>query len=57
VNMTHAAGEILADAIGGTLERLDLFEAVGHWRFPLGQALGSQLLALGMFYYRLRDRL
>ncbi len=57
VNMTHAAGEILADAIGGTLERLDLFEAVGHRRFPLGQALGSRLLALGMLYYRLRDLL
>jgi len=57
VNMAHAAGEILADAIGGTLERLDLFEAVGHWRFPLGQAMGSQLLALGMMYYRLRDLL
>ena len=57
VNMTHAAGEILADAIGGTLEKLDLFERVGHWRIPLGQALGGQLVALGMLYYRLRDRL
>jgi glycine/D-amino acid oxidase-like deaminating enzyme len=55
VNMTHAAGEILADAIGGTLERLDLFERVGHWRIPFGQALGGQLVALGMLYYRLRD--
>ncbi len=55
VNMTHAAGEILADAIGGTLERLDLFERVGHWRIPFGQALSGQLVALGMLYYRLRD--
>jgi len=55
VNMTHAAGEILADAIGGTLERLDLFERVRHRRIPFGQALGGQLVALGMLYYRLRD--
>lgn len=57
VNMTHAAGEIVADAIGGTLEKLDLFERVGHWRIPFGQALSGQLVAMGMLYYRLLDRL
>ena len=57
VNMTHAAGEIVAEAIGGTMEKLDLFERVGHWRIPLGQALSGQLVALGMLYYRLRDKL
>jgi len=55
VNMSHAAGEILAEAIGGTMERLDLFERIDHRRIPLGQALSSQLVALGMLYYRLRD--
>jgi len=55
VNFSHVAGEIMADAVGGTLERLDLFERIGHWRFPLGQRLGSELVALGMLYYRLRD--
>jgi len=57
VNMTHAAGEIVAEAIGGTMEKLDLFERVGHWRIPFGQALSGQMVALGMLYYRLRDRL
>jgi len=57
VNFTHVAGEIVADAVGGTLERLDLFEKVRHFRLPLGQALGGQLVALGMLYYRLRDML
>lgn len=57
VNMTHAAGEIVAEAVGGTMEKLDLFERVGHWRIPLGQALSGQMVALGMLYYRLRDRL
>ena len=57
VNMTHAAGEILAEAIGGTMEKLDLFERIGHPRIPFGQAVSSQLVALGMLYYRLRDTL
>jgi len=57
VNMTHAAGEIVAQAIGGTMEKLDLFERVGHWRIPFGQALSGQMVALGMLYYRLLDKL
>jgi len=57
VNMSHVAGEILADAIGGTLERLDLFERIDHRRIPFGRLLGGQLLALGMLYYRILDLL
>ena len=57
VNMTHAAGEIVADAIGGTLEKLDLFQRVKHRRMPFGQALGGQMVALGMLYFRLLDLL
>lgn len=57
VNMTHAAGEIVAEAIGGTMEKLDLFERVGHRRIPFGQALSGQMVALGMLYYRLLDKL
>jgi glycine/D-amino acid oxidase-like deaminating enzyme len=57
VNMTHATGEILADAIGGTMQKLDLFEKIRHRPIPLGQALGSQMVALGMMYYRLLDKL
>lgn len=55
VNFSHVAGEIMAEALAGTLERLDLFEKVRHWRLPLGQRLGGELVALGMLYYRLRD--
>lgn len=55
VNTTHIAGEVVADAIAGTMERLDTFERIRHIRLPVGQFLGSQLLALGMLYYRLRD--
>ncbi len=57
VNMTHATGELLADAMEGETARLELFEKIDHTRMPLGQALGSQMLALGMLYYRARDLL
>ena len=55
VNATHIAGEIVAEAIAGTMEKFDLFEKIQHIRLPVGQFLGNQLLALGMLYYRLRD--
>ena len=55
VNVTHIAAEIIADAIGGTLERFDLFAKTNHFRIPLGQWFGNQMVALGMIYYRLRD--
>jgi len=55
VNATHIAGDIVADAISGTMEKLDLFEKIRHVRLPVGQFLGNQMLALGMLYYRLRD--
>jgi gamma-glutamylputrescine oxidase len=57
VNATHIAGDIVAEAIAGTNERLDLFEKIRHVRLPVGQFLGNQMLALGMLYYRLRDQL
>lgn len=57
VNATHLMGEVVADAIGGTLERFDLFEQVHHFRIPGGQWLGNQVIALGMLYFRLKDRL
>ncbi|MEH6589518.1 MAG: FAD-binding oxidoreductase [Halioglobus sp.] len=57
VNMTHACGEIMADAVTGTLEKFDLFGGVPHHRIPLGQWFGNQMVALGMLYYRMKDLL
>ena len=45
VNATHLAGHLLAEA------------QVPHARFPGGRHLRSPLLALGMLWYRLKDRL
>ena len=55
VNMTHVCGEIMADVVSGTCERMDVFAAMPHRRIPLGQWFGNQLVAMGMLYYRLRD--
>ncbi|MGQ0457033.1 MAG: NAD(P)/FAD-dependent oxidoreductase [Hyphomicrobium sp.] len=57
VNATHIAADIVADAIAGTTERLDLFDSIRHIRLPVGRFLGNQMLALGMLYYRLKDLL
>jgi glycine/D-amino acid oxidase-like deaminating enzyme len=57
VNMTHAFSEILADAIGGVFEKIDLFEKVPHRRIPFGRKLSAELMAMAVFYYRLRDNL
>jgi gamma-glutamylputrescine oxidase len=50
-------GEIMADAITGTLEKFDLFAGMKHFRIPGTQWIGNQIVALGMLYYRLKDLL
>jgi gamma-glutamylputrescine oxidase len=57
VNATHIMGEIVADAIGGTMEKFDLFADMKHFRIPGSQWMGNQIIALGMLYYRLKDKL
>jgi len=57
VNATHIMGEVLADAIGGTLETFDLWAGMEHFRVPGSQTFGNQMIALGMLYYRIKDML
>lgn len=57
VNVTHLAGQILADSIAGTLERFDIFERIKPVVLPGSHVFRKQLVALGMFFYKLRDRL
>ncbi len=57
VTGTHLMGEIVADAVGGTLERFDLFADMKHFRLPGSHWMGNQIIALGMMYYKLRDML
>jgi len=57
VNATHIMGEIMADAVGGTMEKFDLFADMKHYRIPGSQWVGNQIIALGMLYFRLKDKL
>ncbi len=57
VSGSHLMGEIMADAISGTLERFDLFAEIPHFRIPGTRWVGNQIVALGMLYYKLKDRL
>ena len=57
VNATHTMGEIMADAISGTMEKFDLFADINHFRLPGSQWMGNQIIAMGMMYYKLKDRL
>ena len=57
VTASHVMGEVTADAVTGTLERFDLFAGMEHFRTPGPQWLGNQIVALGMLYYRLKDKL
>jgi glycine/D-amino acid oxidase-like deaminating enzyme len=57
VNVTHLAGEILADVIAGTAERFDVFSRFKSMRIPGVTKLGQTMVSLGMIYYGMKDRL
>ena len=49
------AGRLVAEAIQGQSERLDVFARLRHHRFPGGSMLRTPALALAMAWERLRD--
>ena len=56
VNVTHLAGQVLADAIAGTMERFDVFANIKPIRFPGAHIFRKPLAALGVLYYQVRDK-
>jgi glycine/D-amino acid oxidase-like deaminating enzyme len=54
---SHIMGQVIGDAVAGTMERFDLFADVSHFRVPGSQWIGNQIIALGMLYYKLKDKL
>lgn len=54
---THIMGEIMAKAITGDLEQYDTFAACRHIKVPLGDQLGNPMLAAGMWYYQMLEKL
>ena len=57
VALTGLMGRILAEAVAGEQERLDLFARLPHSRFPGGLMLRTPVLALAMAWFRLKDAL
>ena len=55
--LTGIAGKLVAEVIGGTAERFDVFARIPHHGFPGGIAMRRPALVLAMMYYRLRDML
>lgn len=55
VAATGLAGDVIAEAIAGQNERLDVFERIPHKRFPGGKLLRTPLLVAAMSWYKLRD--
>lgn len=51
------AGEVIAAAIAGQSERLDVYQRLQHAPFPGGRLLRTPLLVAAMSWYRLRDAL
>ncbi len=52
---TCVAGRVVADAILGRRDHIDLFMAIKHLDFPGGKRLAPWLEAAGKMWYRLRD--
>ncbi len=57
IALTGIAGKLVAEAIGGTAERFDVFARIPHADFPGGAALRRPALVLAMLYYRIKDLL
>jgi len=55
VNVTHLAGQIMADTVAGTLERFDLFANIKPVVIPGAHRFGKPMAALGVFYNQIKD--
>ncbi len=54
---SHVMGEIMAEAMGGELARFETFAGCSHIKVPMGDVFGNPMLALGMWYYQLLEKL
>ena len=57
VAATGLAGRVIAEAIRGQSERMDVFARIRHRDFPGGRALRMPLLVAAMAWFKLRDAL
>ncbi len=57
VNVAHLAGRIMADAVAGTFEQFDLFANVKPLKIPGAYLFSKPMVALGILFYQIKDRL
>ena len=57
VAATGLAGRVIAEAIRGQAQRLDVFAKIPHLPFPGGRTFRMPLLVAAMAWYKLRDAL
>ena len=54
---SHVVCEIMAEAMSGELSRFETFAGCSHIKVPMGDVFGNPMLALGMWYYQLLEKL
>ncbi|WP_374980107.1 FAD-binding oxidoreductase [Pseudomonas solani] len=54
---THIMGEIMAQAMTGSLGHYDTFADCSHIKVPMGDVFGNPMLAVGMWYYQMLEKL
>ena len=54
---THMAAKVIADAVDGDDEILNLLSSVRHIQLPGGKWFSSPATAIGMMYYQLMDKI
>jgi len=57
VNVAHLAGQIMADAVAGTVEQFDMFANIKPLVVPGAHIFNKPMMALGVLYYQIKDRL
>jgi gamma-glutamylputrescine oxidase len=57
VALTGLAGQLVAEAVAGQASRFDVFARLKHHPFPGGPMLRTPVLALGMWWHRMKDAL
>ncbi len=55
VGLATLGGRLIADVVAGTAERFDVLANIPQLKYPGGALLREPTLALGFFYFWLRD--
>lgn len=57
IALSHILADLTAREIAEEESTFNVFENVRHWNLPVGRNMGSLMIAVGMAYYRMRDRI